>query len=179
MSWGTIVGDDREIAAAFRLSGERADAVIVNGGLGRPSTTCRRRSPPAPPGSTRLNEDWLRTWNSSAAQPRLSANNRSRRCCRRPPRSSTTDRHRLRLRSIGRARFFRPACRAGFAACWRTNYRACWRAARLDAIHLKRFHSYGLGESHVDQLLTGVEDFVPDGSVETQVPDTTRRSRPS
>jgi nicotinamide-nucleotide amidase len=29
---------------------------------------------------------------------------------------------------------------------------------------LKRFHSYGLGESHVDQLLAGVEELVPDGS---------------
>ncbi len=33
------------------------------------------------------------------------------------------------------------------------------------AIHLKRFHSYGLGESHVDALLSGVEALVPDGSV--------------
>ena len=33
------------------------------------------------------------------------------------------------------------------------------------AIYLKRFHSYGLGESHVDALLTGVEAIVPDGSV--------------
>src|SRR5438876_5118600 len=33
------------------------------------------------------------------------------------------------------------------------------------AIYLKRFHSYGLGESHVDALLTGVETLVPDGSV--------------
>jgi nicotinamide-nucleotide amidase len=32
-------------------------------------------------------------------------------------------------------------------------------------IHLKRFHSYGLGESHVDTLLRGVETLVPDGSV--------------
>jgi nicotinamide mononucleotide (NMN) deamidase PncC len=32
-------------------------------------------------------------------------------------------------------------------------------------IQLKRFHSYGLGESHVDSLLTGVEALVPDGSV--------------
>jgi nicotinamide-nucleotide amidase len=32
-------------------------------------------------------------------------------------------------------------------------------------IHLKRFHSYGLGESHVDSLLAGVEALVPDGSV--------------
>jgi nicotinamide-nucleotide amidase len=33
------------------------------------------------------------------------------------------------------------------------------------AIHLKRFHSYGLGESHVDSLLAGVEALVPDGSL--------------
>src|SRR2546422_4923125 len=33
------------------------------------------------------------------------------------------------------------------------------------AILLKRFHSYGLGESHVDALLTGVEELVPDGTV--------------
>src|SRR5262249_9516377 len=33
------------------------------------------------------------------------------------------------------------------------------------AIFLKRFHSYGLGESHVDSLLAGVEALVPDGSV--------------
>ncbi len=33
------------------------------------------------------------------------------------------------------------------------------------AIFLKRFHSYGLGESHVDTMLAGVETLVPDGSV--------------
>src|ERR1700704_3672699 len=33
--WGTTVGDDREtLLKAFRQAGERADAVIVNGGLG-------------------------------------------------------------------------------------------------------------------------------------------------
>jgi len=33
------------------------------------------------------------------------------------------------------------------------------------AIYLKRFHSYGLGESHVDSLLSGVDELVTDGSV--------------
>ena len=32
-------------------------------------------------------------------------------------------------------------------------------------IYLKRFHSYGLGESHVDALLAGVEELASDGSV--------------
>jgi nicotinamide-nucleotide amidase len=39
------------------------------------------------------------------------------------------------------------------------------RAGISTAIHLKRFHSYGLGESHVDAMLDGVEALVPDGSV--------------
>ena len=35
VQWGTTVGDDREsLLRAFQLAGERADAVIVNGGLG-------------------------------------------------------------------------------------------------------------------------------------------------
>ena len=39
------------------------------------------------------------------------------------------------------------------------------RSGAPTTIFLKRFHSYGLGESHVDALLTGVEALVPDGSV--------------
>jgi nicotinamide-nucleotide amidase len=39
------------------------------------------------------------------------------------------------------------------------------RSGAQTAIHLKRFHSYGLGESHVDTLLAGVERLAPDGSV--------------
>jgi nicotinamide-nucleotide amidase len=39
------------------------------------------------------------------------------------------------------------------------------RSGAPTTIHLKRFHSYGLGESHVDALLAGVEELVPDGSV--------------
>src|SRR5213594_4209236 len=35
VQWETTVGDDREnLLRAFKLAGERADAVIVNGGLG-------------------------------------------------------------------------------------------------------------------------------------------------
>src|SRR5262249_58758816 len=35
VQWETTVGDDREnLLRAFRLAGERTDAVIVNGGLG-------------------------------------------------------------------------------------------------------------------------------------------------
>jgi nicotinamide-nucleotide amidase len=38
-------------------------------------------------------------------------------------------------------------------------------AGQQTAVFLKRFHSYGIGESHADTLLNGVEALVPDGSV--------------
>src|ERR1700692_2564964 len=39
------------------------------------------------------------------------------------------------------------------------------RSGAPASIYLKRFHSYGLGESHVDQLLAGVEALDPRGGV--------------
>jgi nicotinamide-nucleotide amidase len=39
------------------------------------------------------------------------------------------------------------------------------RAGSKSVIVLKRFHSYGLGESHVDQLLGDLEAMVPDGTL--------------
>ena len=39
------------------------------------------------------------------------------------------------------------------------------RSGTQAVIHLKRFHSFGLGESHVDALLGGVLALAPEGSV--------------
>jgi nicotinamide-nucleotide amidase len=39
------------------------------------------------------------------------------------------------------------------------------RSGQQTVIRLKRFHSYGLGESHVDSLLSGLEVLVLDGSL--------------
>jgi nicotinamide-nucleotide amidase len=39
------------------------------------------------------------------------------------------------------------------------------KSGRQTVSFLKRFHSYGLGESHVDSLLAGVEALVPDRSL--------------
>jgi len=39
------------------------------------------------------------------------------------------------------------------------------KSGKQSAIYLKRFHSYGIGESHADTLLAGVESLAPDGSV--------------
>jgi nicotinamide-nucleotide amidase len=39
------------------------------------------------------------------------------------------------------------------------------RSGSPATIYLKRFHSYGIGESHADALLTGIEAMATDGSV--------------
>src|SRR6266581_1696388 len=108
VQWETTVGDDREsLLLAFKLAGERADAVIVNGGLGPAVDIGRARfmfTPGVPRELKRMLEDQI--------VPRLLA-----------------------------------------------------KSGMQTAIYLKRFHSYGLGESHVDALLTGVEELVPDGTV--------------
>jgi len=39
------------------------------------------------------------------------------------------------------------------------------KSGRQTAVYLKRFHSYGIGESHADTMLAGVDALAPDGSV--------------
>src|SRR5688572_24532703 len=61
VQWETTVGDDREnLLSAFQLAGERADAVIVNGGLG-PTVDDLSQEVAARAAGVELvlNEEWL------------------------------------------------------------------------------------------------------------------------
>src|SRR3954454_52169 len=61
--WGTTVGDDREtLLAAFKYASKRADAVIVNGGLG-PTVDDLSQEIAAKAAGVQLvlNQDWLTT----------------------------------------------------------------------------------------------------------------------
>src|SRR6202047_102000 len=172
--WGTIVGDDREeLLAAFRLSGERPDAVIVNGGLGPTVDDLSQEIAARAAGvELVLNEDWLQRWRVSSRRRNrvMSSNNRKQAML--PATAETLDNPigtacGFAL-DIGRARFFfTPGVPRELRRMLEEQIipRLLARGGVSTAIHLKRFHSYGLGESHVDQLLTGVEDLVPDGSV--------------
>ena len=126
--WGTTVGDDREtLLQAFRLAGDRADAVIVNGGLGptvddlsqevaaqaagrRTRLQCRSGSP-----------RWRNCSVGAAASCRLAT--ASRRCCPRVRNCSTI---RLGLRAVLRstsarhASFSRQGCLGNCIACSRS-----------------------------------------------------------
>jgi nicotinamide-nucleotide amidase len=174
VSWGTIVGDDREeLLAAFRLSSERADAVIVNGGLGPTVDDLSQEIAARAAGvELVLNEDWLQRMEDFFRRRNrvMSPNNRKQAML--PTTAEILDNPigtacGFAL-DIGKARFFfTPGVPRELHRMLEEQIipRLLSRSGTQMAIYLKRFHSYGLGESHVDQLLAGVEELVSDGSV--------------
>ena len=171
---GTIVGDDREeLLAAFRMSGERADAVIVNGGLGPTVDDLSQEIAARAAGvELVLNEDWLQRMEDFFRRRNRVMSENNRKQAMLPSTAEILDNPigtacGFAL-DIGKARFFfTPGVPRELRRMLEEQIipRLLARSGVSTAIHLKRFHSYGLGESHVDQLLTGVEDLVADGSV--------------
>jgi nicotinamide-nucleotide amidase len=171
--WGTTVGDDRDtLLAAFVQAGERADAVIVNGGLG-PTVDDLSQEIAAKAAGVELvlNERWLATMEAFFARRSrvMSPNNRKQAML--PATAEILDNPIGTAcgfaMDIGKARFFfTPGVPREVRRMLEEQVipRLLSRAGAQTAIRLKRFHSYGLGESHVDQLLQGIEELVPDGS---------------
>jgi nicotinamide-nucleotide amidase len=174
VAWGTIVGDDRaELLAAFRMAGERADAVIVNGGLGPTVDDLSQEIAARAAGvDLVLSEDWLgRMEDFFRRRSRvMSPNNRKQAML--PSTAEILDNPvgtacGFAL-DIGKARFFfTPGVPRELFRMLEEQVipRLLARGGTPGVIHLKRFHSYGLGESHVDALLAGVEELVPGGMV--------------
>src|SRR5438477_7038595 len=171
---GTIVGDDREeLLAAFRLSGERADAVIVNGGLGPTVDDLSQEIAARAAGvELVLNEDWLQRMEDFFRRRNRVMSENNKKQAMLPTTAEILDNPigtacGFAL-DIGKARFFfTPGVPRELRRMLEEQIipRLLARGGTPTAIHLKRFHSYGLGESHVDALLRGVEELVPDGSV--------------
>jgi nicotinamide-nucleotide amidase len=171
---GTTVGDDREaLLRAFAQASERADAVIVNGGLG-PTVDDLSQEVAAQAAGVELvlSEEWL-TRMESFFQRRsrvMPPNNRKQAML--PATAEILDNPigtacGFAL-DIGKARFFfTPGVPRELRRMLEEQIvpRLLARSGLQTAIHLKRFHSYGLGESHVDALLAGVDALVEDGSV--------------
>ena len=172
--WGTTVGDDREaLLSAFTLAAGRADAVIVNGGLG-PTVDDLSQEVAAQAARVELvlDEAWLARMESffTRRNRTMSANNRKQAML--PAGSELLDNPIGTAcgfaMDIGRARFFfTPGVPRELHRMLEEQIipRLLARAGEQTAIQLKRFHTYGLGESHVDQLLEGLEAMMPDGSV--------------
>jgi nicotinamide-nucleotide amidase len=174
VAWETTVGDDREsLLLAFQLASERADAVIVNGGLGPTVDDLSQEIAAKAAGvELALNEEWLaRMEEFFHRRSRVMPPNNKKQAML-PTTAEIIDNPvgtacGFAL-DIGRARFFfTPGVPRELKRMLEEQIipRLLKRSGLQTAIFLKRFHSYGLGESHVDSLLTGVDTLVPDGSV--------------
>jgi nicotinamide-nucleotide amidase len=172
--WESTIGDDRaDLLNAFLHAAQRADAVIVNGGLG-PTVDDLSQEVAAQAAGVELvlNEAWLVTMEGffSRRSRVMPPNNRKQAML--PATAEVLDNPigtacGFAL-DIGRARFFfTPGVPRELRRMIEEQIvpRLLTRTGEPTSIYLKRFHSYGLGESHVDSLLDGLEAMVPDGSV--------------
>src|SRR5580765_5409533 len=174
VAWETTVGDDREsLLLAFQLASERADAVIVNGGLGPTVDDLSQEIAAKAAGvELALNEEWLvRMEEFFQRRSRIMPPN-NRKQAMLPATAEVIDNPIGTAcgfaMDIGKARFFfTPGVPRELRRMLEEQIipRLLARSGQQTAIFLKRFHSYGLGESHVDSLLAGVDELVPDGSV--------------
>src|SRR6266511_2102067 len=171
--WETTVGDDREsLRRAFQLAAERADAVIVNGGLGPTVDDLSQEVAAQAAGvDLVLNEEWLaRMGEFFRRRSRVMPPNNKKQAML--PVSAEVIDNPIGTAcgfalDIGKARFFfTPGVPRELRRMLEEQVipRLLARGGAATAIQLKRFHSYGLGESHVDAMLEGVEALVPDGS---------------
>src|ERR671923_1930798 len=174
VQWETTVGDDREtLLAAFLHAGERADAVIVNGGLG-PTVDDLSQEVAAQAAGVELvlHEGWLARMEEMFRRRSRVMPPNNRKQAMLPATAEMIDNPVGTACGfaidIGKARFFfTPGVPRELRRMLEEQIipRLLARSGQQTAIYLKRFHSYGLGESHVDALLEGVEALVPDGSV--------------
>src|SRR5215467_10173452 len=174
VQWETTVGDNREeLLRAFQLAGQRADAVIVNGGLGPTIDDLSQEIAAQAAGvELVLHEGWLaRMEEMFQRRSRIMPPN-NRKQAMLPATAEMIDNPVGTACGfaidIGKARFFfTPGVPRELRRMLEEQIipSLLAKSGLQAAIHLKRFHSYGLGESHVDTLLTGVESLVPDGSV--------------
>ena len=172
--WGTTVGDDREtLLQAFRLAAERADAVIVNGGLG-PTVDDLSQEVAAHAADVELvfSAEWFAKMEELFRKRSRVMPPNNRKQAMLPAGAELLDNPigtacGFAL-DIGKARFFfTPGVPRELHRMLEEQIipRLLAKSGRPTMSFLKRFHSYGLGESHVDSLLAGLEALVPDGSL--------------
>ena len=172
--WGTTVGDDREqLLDAFLRAGARADAVIVNGGLG-PTVDDLSQEIAARAAGVELVLDagWLGRMEEFFTRRARTMPPNNRKQAMLPATAEVLDNPigtacGFAL-DIGKARFlFTPGVPRELKRMLDEQVvpRLLALSGIASTIRLKRFHSYGIGESHADSLLAGIEALVPDGGV--------------
>ncbi|MDE0810156.1 MAG: CinA family nicotinamide mononucleotide deamidase-related protein [Alphaproteobacteria bacterium] len=174
MHWGTIVGDDRaSLVEAFKLAAKRADAVIVNGGLGPTVDDLSQEVAAEAAGvDLVLHEVWLANMEDFYTRRgrTMPPNNKKQAML---PEGAEFIHNPIGTAcgfaiDIDGARFF---FTPGVPREMRRMIDEQVIPRLLDmsglkvVTRLKRFHSFGVGESRADQMLLGIEDLAPAGTV--------------
>ena len=174
VEWETTVGDDRDnLLLAFQLAGQRADAVIVNGGLGPTVDDLSQEIAAKACGvELELSQDWLTTMEEYFKRRSRPMPPTNRKQAMLPKGAEILDNPIGTACgfavTIGKARFyFTPGVPREMRRMVEEQIipRLLAKSGRQTAIYLKRFHSYGIGESHADMMLAGVEALAADGAV--------------
>ena len=172
--WGTTVGDDRaSLLQAFRQAGERADAVIVNGGLG-PTVDDLSQEVAAEACGVELvlSDYWMERMTQSYARRGrvMPANNKKQAML--PENAEFIDNPIGTACgfavTIGKARFlFTPGVPREMRRM--LDEQVIPRLLALSGIkgvtRLKRFHTFGIGESRADEMLGNIEAFKNGGGI--------------
>jgi nicotinamide-nucleotide amidase len=172
--WGTTVGDDRaSLLEAFRQAGERANAVIVNGGLGPTVDDLSQEIAAEACGvELVLSDYWMtRMTESYARRGRVMPPN-NRKQAMLPANAEFIDNPIGTACgfavTIGKARFF---FTPGVPREMRRmlDEQVIPRLLKLGGItgvtRLKRFHSFGIGESRADNMLADMAVFKNGGDI--------------
>lgn len=174
MHWGTIVGDDRpSLVEAFKLAAKRADAVIVNGGLGPTIDDLSQEVAAEAAGvDLVLDENWLaRMEDFYTRRGRVMPPN-NRKQAMLPEGAEFIDNPigtacGFAIDIDGARFFFTPGVPREMRRM--IDEQVIPRLLEMSGLkvvtRLKRFHSFGIGESRADQMLQGIEDLAPNGGV--------------
>ncbi|MFN4018021.1 MAG: CinA family nicotinamide mononucleotide deamidase-related protein [Reyranella sp.] len=172
--WGTTVGDDREsLLKAFHQAGERADAVIVNGGLGPTVDDLSQEIAAQACGvELVLSDYWMKRMEESyARRGRVMPPNNVKQAML-PANAEFIDNPIGTACgfavTIGKARFF---FTPGVPREMRRmiDEQVLPRILAMSGVtgvtRLKRFHTFGIGESRADQMLGDIDVFKDGGGI--------------
>lgn len=165
VTWGATVGDDREtLEAAMRAAGARADAVIVNGGLGPTVDDLSQEIAAKAAGvGLVLDEAWLARMESFYARRNRVMPPNNRKQAMLPAGAEVIDNPIGTACgfavTIGKARFFfTPGVPREMRRMIDEQVlpRLLGMSGLAGVTRLKRFHSFGIGESRADEMLADI-----------------------
>ncbi len=172
--WGTMVGDDRDaLRAAFRQAAERADVVIVNGGLGPTVDDLSQEIAAEVAGVPLvLHGPWLERMEGFYARRNRVMPPNNRKQAMLPDGAEFIDNPigtacGFAVTIAGARFYFTPGVPREMLRMLDEQIipRLLAKAGRAGVMRLKRFHSFGIGESRADQMLAGLEERAPPGAV--------------